>query len=194
MLKFNDWFKTKLIISRYPLPNEIIKSKAKYIINVSDEYIQTNHLVCNDYDKFYFWFPMNECSSDIGLNSIFGALQIMWIAEQEGASVILHCAAGANRSPTVAEAYYFMRTGKHLVRTVDKEIEDLNVIFENPEDLTKVLKNNRLENNIYFGHLPATHKMETFLKECGKQFKLQNRENEFKTAGNLEIIKLNSKI
>jgi hypothetical protein len=36
---------------------------------------------------------MNECVGDIGLNSIYGALQILYIAEKENATVLLHCHA-----------------------------------------------------------------------------------------------------
>lgn len=206
MGKFEDWFKNKLKVRRYPLPAEIYNWKKeknlKYVINVSDEYIATNHKVCIENNIHYFWFPMNECTSDIGLNSIFGALQILWIAEKENARVLLHCHAGANRSPTVAESYYFMRTKKHLVCDIEYNKSIIAKMFVDSDGNNyppeywenKVFKNNRLQNNIYSGNLPSEEKMETFLKECEKQFLTQNRENEFKTSGNLDNIKLNTRI
>jgi hypothetical protein len=50
------------------------------------------------------------------LSSIYGALFILWQAEQAQQRVYLHCQAGVNRSQTVADAYYFLRTGKHRPR------------------------------------------------------------------------------
>jgi len=187
-MKFQEWFDKKLKVSRYPLPNEIIKSGAKYVINVSCEYISSCQKVCMDNDIKYFWFPMDEVSGDIGLNSIFGALQILWIAEQEKASVILHCHAGANRSPTVMEAYYFMRTKKHFVREISAESKELfEKIF--PESKNSERQNNRLLNNIEAGHLPSKNKMETFLKKTEEWFLKQDWENDFKTESGLNSVK-----
>lgn len=148
-MKFNEWFNSKLKVGRFPLPKEITDSKYDYIINVSDEYISYCFEAAMKSDKKYFWFPMNECIGDIGLNSIYGALQILYIAEKENANVLLHCHAGANRSPTVRDIYYFMRTGKHL-------------ILES--------KNNRFIDNVESGHLPAIRQMEAFLNCCKIQF------------------------
>lgn len=141
----------------------------------------------------YFWFPMDEFSSDIGLNSLFGALQILWIAEMSNKSVILHCHAGANRSPTVMEAYYFMRTKKHLIVEDSKEdVELFKQIFPN-NDPDK-WKNNRLLDNIDNGYLPALNKMEKFLKQCEKWFLKQDWENDFITESGLNKIKHDCKL
>ena len=131
---------------------------------------------------------MDEVSGDIGLNSIFGALQILWIAEQEKAGVILHCHAGANRSPTVMEAYYFMRTKKHFVLEISAESKER---FEKmfPDSKNYERQNNRLLNNIEAGHLPSKNKMETFLKKTEEWFLKQDWENDFKTESGLNSVK-----
>lgn len=175
-MKFKDWWNKKLKVVRYPLPTELQNTKAKYVINVSDEYIPVNQEVCIQKGIKYFWFPMDEVSSDIGVNSIFGALQILWIAEKENAEVILHCHAGANRSPTVAESYYFLRTKTHLRKRKTKEdIEFFNNLFPDYfDDGSEEFHRTRLEDNISQGHLPAIYKMEQFLKESEKAFLLQD--------------------
>lgn len=193
MGNFTEWFNAKLKVTRYPLPSEIKESKPKYVINVSCEYIASNQKMCMDNGIKYFWFPMDEVSGDIGLNSLFGALQILWIAEQENAKVILHCHAGANRSPTVMEAYYFMRTKKHLIKEISKEKkETLKKMFPGT-DLADY-KNNRLLNNIEMGHLPAKSKMEDFLKKTEEHFLKQDWENDFKTDSGLNTIKFESRL
>lgn len=187
-MKFQEWLDKKLKVTRYPLPDEIKKSGAKYVINVSCEYISSCQKVCMDNGVKYFWFPMDEVNGDIGLNSIFGALQILWIAEKENASVILHCHAGANRSPTVMEAYYFMRTKKHFVREISAESKER---FEKmfPDSKNSERQNNRLLNNIEAGHLPSKNKMEDFLKKTEEWFLKQDWESDFKTESGLNSVK-----
>ena len=188
-MKFQEWFDKKLKVSRYPMPDEIKKSGAKYVINVSCEYISSCQKVCMDNGIKYFWFPMDEVSGDIGLNSIFGALQILWIAEQEKANVILHCHAGANRSPTVMEAYYFMRTKKHYVREESQESKErFKKMFIGSENFD-FNNNNRLLNNIEAGNLPSKNKMELFLKKTEEWFLKQDWENDFKTESGLNSVK-----
>ena len=190
-MKFQEWFDKKLKVTRYPLPDEIKKSGVKYVINVSCEYISSCQKVCMDNNIKYFWFPMDEVSGDIGLNSIFGALQILWIAEQENASVILHCHAGANRSPTVMEAYYYMRTKKHFIREISAERKERFVKMF-PDSKNSERQNNRLLNNIEAGHLPSKNKIETFLKKTEEWFLKQDWENDFKTESGLNMVKCNA--
>lgn len=149
------WFTENLRVTRFPTPEEITKSDFDYIINVSDEFKPDCHLAATKCGKKYFWFPMNECTDNIGVNSIYGALQILWIAEKENAKVNLHCHAGVNRSVTVSEAYYFMRTGEHKLATSKFphfQCEDF-------------YRQNRLQGNCGRG-LPSIIKMETILKKC----------------------------
>lgn len=191
-MKFKDWWNTKLKVTRYPLPTELQNTKAKYVINVSDEYIPVNQEVCMKQNIKYFWSPMDEVSSDIGVNSIFGALQIMWIAEKENAEVILHCHAGANRSPTVAECYYFLRTKQYPLKRKTKEyVNEMEKMFPGHKDDGKEFHTTRLEDNINNGHLPAIYKMERFLKESEKAFLLQD---EFITESKLNQIKFDCRL
>lgn len=149
-VKFKDWFTNKLFVSRFPTPKEIKNSNFDVFINVSDEYICSCHLAAVQSNKLSFWFPMNETTKDMGLNSIYGALQIMYEAELENKKVYLHCHAGANRSPTVMECYYFMRTGEFLE-----------------------LKNSRLKSNIEQGHLPCINSLKKFLNGCQDAFDVE---------------------
>ena len=112
---------------------------------------------------------MNECSSEIGLNSIYSALTILWNAEHSKSKVYLHCHAGINRSQTIGDAYYFMRTKTHRQR---------------PN------KNNRLIENIEQGCLPAKNKIETFLGKL--EFALRNQEKYL--GGMLDWLKEESNI
>lgn len=166
-MNFKEWFESKLKVSRFPLPYEIEKSDFDIYINVSDEYISSCHLSVNQSGKMYFWFPLNECTSDIGLNSIYACMQIMYNAELESKKVYLHCHAGVNRSPTIKECYYLMRSGNLLE-----------------------LKNSRLEQNILNGNLPSLNKLKRFL------FETQNvlKKEETMRGGCLDSCKLKSEL
>lgn len=171
MGKFTDWIKNKLKVTRYPSEKDIIETQVGYLINVSCEHSSINQKFCMDNGIKYFWFPMDEVSNNIGLNSLFGALQILWIAEQENEKVILHCHGGVNRSPTVMESYYFLRTKKYLEKD-----------------------NSRLLDNIERGHLPAKRKMESFLKNAEEYFLNQDWENNLNTESKLSRIKLKTQL
>lgn len=172
-MNFN-WFDYKLKVDRYPLPSEIIESDYNYIINVSDEYIPSCLDAANKSNIKYFWFPINECTSDMGLNSIYAAMQILYEAELENNKVLLHCHVGANRSPMIADCYYFMRTGKHRPKKkISKKLkEDFNKMFGKPKDYISEIDNmNYLEMNCYTKHLPPLEKMEIFLNSMEDFFK-----------------------
>lgn len=167
MSDFKNWFENKLVVSRYPTPKEVEDSDFNCFINVSDEYIQGCYDAAINSGKRYFWFPMNECTSDMGVNSIYAALQILFENEKNNNKVYLHCHAGVNRSPTVKECYYFMRTGNFLDT-------------ERP----------RLIENIEAGCLPSINKMKRFINEAQKTFK----EDEAYRGGGLDNSKLKSSI
>lgn len=139
--KFDHWFTKKLTIGGYPVlvNKEFLPMEQEYIINVSDEFYGVGG------SKYYFWFPLNEWKRDMGLNSIYGALIIMQMAEAAGDRVYLHCHSGSNRSWTVAAAYHYFRTGRHLVRETRSG------------DMNKLLQNCRA------GYLPPQKEMEAWI-------------------------------
>ena len=117
------WAKNKLITGRYPMPSEIKRWNYDIIINVSDEYIESCHLAAATSGKLYHWFPLTE-ATNMGLNSIYAALQILHIAESKNQSVYLHCHAGANRSVLIYQLYCIMT---NVVNRVEMEIVHENI-------------------------------------------------------------------
>jgi len=197
MRNFLDWFNTKLSVERYPLPTQLMENKndIDYVINVSDEYIEPCLRSCELARIRYFWFPLSEITP-MGLNSIYGALQILWIAESQNKKVLLHCHAGANRSVTVAECYYYLRTKTYLKRKnnpkLDKDILDMFIFDSEQEKIEteKRFKNSRVQDNIDNMVLPSKNILEKFLKECAIKF-----ENyQIASGGNLDKIKIDSRI
>jgi hypothetical protein len=91
----------------------------------------------------------------------------MFNAEKQNKSVYLHCHAGVNRSPTVKECYYFLRTGEHLDE-----------------------KNSRLMENIDQGHLPAIRRLNSFFKELAIFLEL----DETTRGGMLDSAKLKARV
>lgn len=138
---FYEWFKNNLIVKGFPKVSDTLL-EYDVILNVSDEFGEKVFEFCQNNGKQYFWFPMCECNSNIGLNCIYGALKILKLCEEKQLKVLLHCHAGANRSPSVKESYYVMRTH-------DKFSEE---------------KTPRVFTNIMFGHLPSFYEYYYFLK------------------------------
>ena len=154
--KFENWYKNKLKIRAYPnildLNNKYIIQDTEIIINVSDS------IKPDIYNKIikmgieYFWFPMSESSTDMGLHSIYGACVVLRKAEIDSKTVLLHCHGGNNRSQTVAQAYYYLREKIHLT-TEYKGFQ------------------NQLVYNSETGHLPQLEKMNLFLEELSRKLK-----------------------
>lgn len=169
-MKFKEWFDKKLTIGSFPIMNNENFNSKDYdvIINVSDEYYLTivgdlkhQNNLCDTH-----WFPMNEVKKDIGLNSIYGAMVVLYAAEQGGEKVYLHCHAGVNRSRSVQAAYYFMRTGEHL------EVNTNGYI-------------NRLVAICHRGYLPPKKEMEKFLNTLSHKLK-----DNLKIGGVLDTCKI----
>lgn len=150
MSSFTDWFENKLTVGSFPISvNTEFVPDYDYVINMSDEWyalINKSLLYCKCKT---FWFPMNEKKRDIGLNSIYGAMVILSIAEKENASVYLHCHSGRNRSRLTQAAYYYMRTGNQLSDGNEKYV-------------------NRLHRASVRGYLPPMAELEEFLRNIGK--------------------------
>jgi len=146
---FYDWFKNQLIVTGFPKEHNV--DPFDVVINVSDEFSHSVYQYCVQHHKQYFWFPMSECNSNMGLHSIYGAMNILRSSEALNLKVLLHCHAGANRSPSVKESYYAMITG---------------------EEFTKE-KTPRIVRNIEFGHLPAFYEYKHFLDQIFKKSGLE---------------------
>ena len=91
------------------------------------------------------------------LESIYGALKIMWVAEKQNQALLLHCHAGKNRSVMIADCYHFLITATHR----KKNQKDLLYAQNTP---------NRIMPNIDDGQLPGIYKMEEFLECCLETF------------------------
>lgn len=147
-----DWFNTKLNVGSYPyLHSHFFNNNYDYIINVSDEYYWETDKKLQVNSSKTFWFPMSETVCDIGLNSIYGALVILYNAEKENKSVYLHCHAGTNRSEIVRAAYYYMKNNKQF----DAKNSDISYL-------------NRLVKACYEKKLPTLEYTEQFLTLLGK--------------------------
>ena len=154
-MKLKDWLNIRVQIS--PFPNKEIFNEFDIIINVSDEFNHSHLIEAMKLQKEYYWFPMNEFGNDMGLNSIYASLTTLYRAELEDKKVLLHCHGGINRSQTVMDAYYFMRTGKHRPAIkISKEVEKMFAEYASTEENRK----NCLQNNCDHGRLPAIRKME----------------------------------
>jgi hypothetical protein len=116
-MSFQDWFSTHVTVSGYVNimdvePGRYLHAAHDVFLNVSDEYAPEVAALVAAQGRQYFWFPLGE-EWGIGLASIYGALNILWRCEQRQQRVYLHCHAGVNRSQTVADCYYFARSGRH---------------------------------------------------------------------------------
>jgi hypothetical protein len=144
-----------IIVDRFPVLSELRQDGKHYdckvIINVSDEFYLGNSDEIAKQGKHTYYFPMGESGDSMGLNSMFGALQVLHsiYTFNDEWKVLLHCQAGKNRSPTIKSAFHFMMLGEH---EADKTKEGG--------------RNNRLLDNCKRGYLPNIDAMEAFLTKC----------------------------
>lgn len=159
--EFKEWFSAKLKVTGFPQITEIVDERNMYgsfdiVINVSDEF---DISYCNQIwlsGKHNYWFPMGEAWDNMGMSSIYGALTVLYQAYQRNLSVLLHCHAGANRSPTVHAAFFYLMTGYHL----PEEKTERKLIFT---------RCNMLQGNCG-KHLPDLAKMEQWLQALRHAF------------------------
>lgn len=157
-----NWISDNIIIGRFPSSKDI-KPDGKYkdcqvIINVADEFYLGNSEDIMKEGKLNYYFPMGEDGELMGLNSMFGVLQVLhqiYTFNPEW-KIMIHCHAGKNRSPTIKSAFYYMMLGEH-------EPDILN-------EKNVLIWNNRLLDNCKRKHLPALEKTELFLSKCKEAF------------------------
>lgn len=156
-MEIKKWMENNLIVDRFPVGAEVREngkhSDVRVIINVSDDFYLGNSEEIMKSGKLNYYFPMGESSSSMGISSIFGAMHVMyevckWNPEWK---ILIHCQAGRNRSPTIADAFYFMMTGEHSE------------------------ENCRLKYNCEKSHLPELKLMENFLTKCKEAFDNQHK-------------------
>ncbi len=208
-MKFEEWFIKKLMVGRFPTVQWIKEhSYFDILINVSDEpyplelSVDVPQKIINvpsaateliedwRWNRIRFhWFPMSEKKRDMGLNSIYAALVILYHAERCNKNVYMHCHSGVNRSQVVKQAYYFMRKGLHLETDRNEYIKELVAKYSkapeaNNADIEKFLNTvgndfrstyvNELVANCSRGYLPPKTEMEKFLNALGKALKTCN--------------------
>jgi hypothetical protein len=135
MPTFRQWFASSVLVGPYPRQTELEGdgrlASYEVLINVSDEYHVALAQMLLTHGKQAHWFPLGEFWG-LSLSSIYGALVILGQAELAQQRVYLHCHAGVNRSQTVADCYYFLRTGKHRPRRAwAKGPQTLNALQRN---------------------------------------------------------------
>jgi len=171
----NKYISKKIHVGAYPFINntyfpekdgELVKYDI--IINMSSEWYPEIDFKIREVCNNVYWFPMNESKSDVGLNSIYGAMIVLYNAYKNNQKVYLHCHAGINRSQATKDAFWFMMMGKHRETNTNGFM-------------------NRLVRMSGLGYLPCKTNVEEFLKEL----KMMLDNNELK-ADSLDILKINN--
>lgn len=159
---FKSFFYNNIIIDRFPVAKELRHggkhADVNVVINVSDEFYLGNSEDITKQGKMNFFFPMGERLKDMGITSMYGALQVLhqiYTCNPQW-KVLINCQAGKNRSPTVVSAFYYMMLSEHEPDRKDEH--------------GKVIRNNRLLDNIMRGHLPNKEITESFLQNCKEAF------------------------
>lgn len=173
---YKVWKDRSLRVSRKPEASIFADGEPfetiEVVINVSDEKDFDLERELANMGVRSYWFPMNEIKKDIGLNSLYGAMCVLYYCEEECLDVLVHCAAGTNRSPLVVQAYHLMRTGSQVLENIDGGKWD-----------------NRLIRACVQGYLPPQKELEAFLKELMQHL---NTKGHKKVGGSLDKIKRNT--
>lgn len=98
------------------LKEQFVDEPYQVVVNVSDDPMWENAEWYRENSIEYYWFPMGDCVP-LGLHSIYGALMVLWNSEKRGKKLLLHCAAGINRSQTVLDCFYYLRFNTHRIWT-----------------------------------------------------------------------------
>lgn len=152
------WFASRLLVGGMPTPSDVDPngrlSAREVFINVCDVYDGPVARQIAMLGAQAHWFPLGEV---VGLcvGSIYGALNMLFSAYVRDRPVYLHCAAGINRSQTVADCFYYMLTKEHRPSPWH--------FIGGGANLPGVM----LARNCERGKLPALPLMESWLKEMG---------------------------
>ena len=145
----------------------------RVVVNVSDDPMWDNAEWYRENGIEYHWIPMGDCTP-LGLQSIYAAMMVMYRAEHRGKKLLLHCAAGVNRSQTVLDCYHYMRFGTHRIWTWMKLVETkVNWNGEGPREIHWM---NMLECNTSKPDgrgLPSMPWMEKWLTDLREQLSTQ---------------------
>ena len=108
------------------VPPELIRQHYCVVINVSDSPCATF-----DYQKAgipSFWFPIHEIKR-WGYPPFFGTLKVVNEYYKGDKPVLIHCHAGANRSPSVAYAILLSKGYTPMEAEESLEYEGLSEVF-----------------------------------------------------------------
>lgn len=129
------------------LRNPYIYGRVRYVLNVSDaDYPEEIKAGMARLGIRSFYLPLVETGDDMGIGNILRAVQILELADTEGASAIVHCGFGNNRSRVVAECFHYRKLGFQL------------------EDGYKGARNH-LEYNCSIGLLPPLLEVESMIRD-----------------------------
>lgn len=141
----------ELVVRGFPtvqeLDNPYIYGGVQVIINVSGlEYPEDILSIIESRGIRWHHFPLVEEGPNMGLDILLSAVRELIKADTAGERVVLHCSFGNNRSRTVAEAFYYIKSGAQF------------------KDEYKGYPNHLLY-NCGEGHLPEVDEMERILRE-----------------------------
>jgi len=173
-MKFKNWFNKKLDIGSYPITQNAVYEDKQYdvCINMSDEWYPDIDAQIKSLTSNVYWFPMNEAKSDVGLNSLYGAMNILYNAYHKNQKVYLHCHAGINRSQATGDAFWFMMNGSHRETNTNGFI-------------------NRLVKMSGYGYLPPKLEVENYLINL-KEILDSNLVSPLNMGGQLDTIKISN--
>ncbi len=160
MDNFQEWFSNKVKISKFPVIDDIQAGRydsCRYRINVSDIFRPEVDTAFKHRGMDSFWFPLGEAFG-MALESLYGAVRVIWESEKYDQSLLLHCHAGRNRSVMVADSYYFLRTQEH--RQPDQP--GLKYAEKSPNRLLLNIDDGQFQTGVY--------KMEEFIESCRESF------------------------
>ena len=107
-----EWFKRNIkfrsFLTKADLSNKWIIRGIGCVINVSSDHNDEVFRGLLEMGIQYNWFPMSEQNQDMGLHSLFGALQMLMSCVKRRIPCIIDCMGGNNRSKVVYESLHYI--------------------------------------------------------------------------------------